>query len=203
MKKIFEKRLLAILLICLLIVTVSCRREQHPYDPDVHDPPPGEPPPHEPPPPDPNQPGNPPPQQPQQPQQPAPQQPGNQPQQKFQGDCGSNWRVDMALTDIYADNQPHGQVFVRITNHGPCTLSKVKSDFDCFIGIENHTNKTFSNDQITVWTELNMKPGETQTFPTGYNIDTSTFRYNFVCIFSAGGINELNPNNNQLNKDIK
>jgi len=212
MKRIF---LLSIILIFISILFAACAQpplheEPMPFDPDMppgEEPPPGEPPPGEPPPGEPPH-NEPPPGQPQQPQPANPQpQPANpqpqQPQNQPQGQCQSNWHVDLAVTDIFADNQPIGEVFVRVTNHGPCTMSNINSTFDLLISLKNHTNNTYSNDTKEVYVIYNMAPGETQTFPTGYQIDTGTYNYSVVCYLGTGGMNDPNKNNDQLKEQIQ
>ena len=178
--------------------------EPHPFDPDV-DPPPGQPQPSQPQPANPQQgqpqPANPQPANPQpgqpQPSQPQPAQP-NQPQ----GQCQTNWHTDIAVTDIFADNQPKGEVFVRVTNHGPCAMHNINDTLDLFIGIENHTNNQYSNDQKETYFIYNIAPGETQTIATGYQIDTGTYRYSILCSISGSAYNDPNLNDNQLKEQI-
>ncbi len=116
---------------------------------------------------------------------------------------GEDWTTDVAVTDIYPGNQPHGQFHVRVTNHGPGTLNKVKVDLLCgFDSMDKNTNKVGPSDQVEFSVTLGMRPGETQSFPTGLDLDTSVFEYNVGCeVFP--GFNDPDPGNNYYNEEIK
>jgi hypothetical protein len=174
--------------------------EEHPPEPNSEEPPQPEP---QQPQPEPQQP------QPQQPQpQPQPQQPAPQVQAPTQAPaapankCQSNFETDIAVTDLYAGNLPNGQVHVRITNHGPCTLQNVKDSVYCFIDLTNHSNGKTTFDSKTVNVVYNMAPGTQQTFPTGITLDTNVFKYKVTCNLQPGNFKELNPNNNSHSEQI-
>ena len=154
----------------------------------------GEPMPGEPPPPEPEPP---------QPQQPPPQ--GNPPapgQQQAPDPCQSNFETDIAVTDLYAGNLPNGQVHVRITNHGPCTLQNVKDEVYCFVDVINHSTNKVTYDSATVKVVYDMAPGTTQTFPTGITLDTNVFSYTVKCNLQPGNFHELNSGNNSHTEQI-
>jgi len=183
--------------------------EPHPEDPDWHpeEPMPGEPhpeepgfeehPPEEPMPPEPA-PEEPPPPEPAQPQ---PAQPQNNPPAPA-NQCQSNFSTDIAVTDIFAGNLPNGQVHVRITNHGPCTLNKVKDVVYCFVDKTDHSTNALSYDAKNVNVVYSMAPGVTQTFPTGIELDTNVFNYKVQCNLQPGGFTETNHNNNSFTAQI-
>jgi hypothetical protein len=108
---------------------------------------------------------------------------------------GENWTTDVALTDIYAGNQPHGQIHARITNHGPGTLNNVKVEVLCGYDSSHKSNGAIANsEQVNKTVKLNLKPGEQYSFPTGLKIDTNTFAYGVGCqVFP--GFNDPNPGN--------
>ena len=178
--------------------------EEHPpeeppmEEPPMEEPPPDEPPPGEPPPEPPPEPQQSQSQQSQsqqsQPQNPAPNPPTNQ--------CKSNFETDIAVTDLYAGNLPHGQVHVRITNHGPCTLQNVKDSGYCVIDQTNHSTNKVSYDAKTVSVVYNMAPGKQQTFPTGISLDTNIFNYKVSCNLQPANFKELNSNNNSYTENI-
>ena len=170
-------------------------------EPPLEEPPMEEPPMEEPPPQEPQpEPPQPQPQTQQQPQT----QPQQQPQQQNQSTniCQSNFQTDIAVTDIYAGNLPNGQVHVRITNHGPCTLNNVKDQVYCFIDLTNHSNGKVSYDAKTVNVTYNMASGVQQTFPTGITLDTNVYNYKVTCNLQPGSFQELNANNNSYTENI-
>lgn len=168
------------------IVVGGMPGEEPPPEPN-----PGEPPPPEPEPPQP-QPEQAPPQV--NPPTPVPQAPANQ--------CQSNFETDIAITDLYAGNLPNGQVHMRITNHGPCTLQNVKDEVYCFVDLTNHSTNKVTYDSATVKVVYNMAPGTQQTFPTGITLDTNVFKYKVTCNLQPGNFKEINSSNNSHTEQI-
>ena len=116
---------------------------------------------------------------------------------------GENWTTDVAVTDIYAGNQPHGQIHARITNHGPGTLNNVKVEVLCgYESTDKSTGQLAGGEQVTKTVKLNLKPGETYSFPTGLKIDTNTFSYGGGCQVH-GGFNDPNPGNDYYWEEVK
>jgi len=149
-------------------------------------------------------PGEPPPPEPEPPQ-PEPQQqppPQGNPPAPAPNQCQSNFETDIAVTDLYAGNLPNGQVHVRITNHGPCTLQNVKDEVYCFVDQTNHSTNKVSYDSKTVKVVYDMAPGTQQTFPTGITLDTNVFNYEVTCNLQPGNFHELNPGNNSHTEKI-
>lgn len=98
--------------------------------------------------------------------------------------------ADVAVTDIFPGNQPHGQFHVRITNHGPGTLNNVQADIFCGYDSQDvNTGMMGPKDQKHISVTLNLNPGQTQEFPTGLSLDTSVYEYQV-------GFNDPNPSNN-------
>jgi len=166
--------------------------EHPPEEPMEGEEPPPEPQPGEPPPPEPEPPQPQPQKQP--PSQVNPPAPANK--------CQSNFETDIAVTDLYAGNLPNGQVHVRITNHGPCTLQNVKDEVYCFVDLTNHSTNKVTYDSKTVKVVYNMAPGTQQTFPTGITLDTNVFNYKVTCNLQPGNFHELNPGNNSHTEQI-
>ena len=128
--------------------------------------------------------------------------PEEQPQQPQQP-SGGQFSADIAVTDIYPGKQPYGQFHVRITNNGPGTLSKVKVNVDCSSERSDKNNGQLSsggNAKFDV--TLNMKPGETKSFPTTLKLDTTVFDYLVGCeVFP--GFNDPNQGNNVYSETLK
>lgn len=112
------------------------------------------------------------------------------------GNQGGQFTADLAVTDIFAGNQPHGQFFVRITNHGPGNLSNVNVQVSCSSERSDKSNGNLSsggNRNFSV--NLNMGPGQTREFATGLTLDTNVFDYLVGCEVQPG-FNDPNPGNN-------
>lgn len=162
--------------------------EPMPGEPMHEEPMPDEPPPPgEEPPPEPGS-GEPP------PPQPAPQQPS--------GGGGGPFTTDVAVTDIYPGNKPHGQFHVRITNNGPGTLNKVTGPVVCAYDRTDKNSGAKSYQSATTSVTLSMKPGETMSFPTTLSLDTNVFEYRIACEVLPN-FNDPNPGNNVYNEWIK
>jgi hypothetical protein len=125
-------------------------------------------------------------------------QPQPQPQNPPSNQCQSNFETDIAVTDIYTDNLPHGQVHIRITNHGPCTLQNVKDDIYCFLDKTDQKTNQVSYDSVTVSVVYNISLGGQETYPTGINLDTNTYDYKVTCNLQPGNFNELDSSNNSF-----
>jgi hypothetical protein len=90
--------------------------------------------------------------------------------------------ADLAVTDIYPGKQPYGQFHVRITNNGPDTLNKVKVGVTCSSDrTDLKTGKVSFGGKVDFDLNMSMKPGETQAFPTGLELDTKVYEYMIGC----------------------
>ena len=111
--------------------------------------------------------------------------------------------ADVAVTDIYPGNQPHGQFHVRITNHGPGTIHNVHADIFCgYDSQDAATGKMGPKQQRQFGVTLNLNPGQTQSFATGLNLDTSVYEYHVGCEIKVG-FNDTNGGNNFFSKHIQ
>ena len=108
--------------------------------------------------------------------------------------------ADVAVTDIYPGNQPHGQFWVRITNHGPGTLHNVQVNVWCGYNSQDvNTGKAGPSQQKSFGVTLNLSPGQTGEFATGLSLDTNVFTYNVACQVNVG-FNDPNGGNNYYNE---
>lgn len=106
------------------------------------------------------------------------------------------WHTDIAITDIYPGNKPHGQFFFRITNHGPGTMVNVQVRVHCYADrLDKKTLSWAPRVQNTVTMNVNLRPGETQAFASGVSLDTNTFAYGVECKIQPAQW-EDNPMNN-------
>ncbi len=91
--------------------------------------------------------------------------------------------ADLAVTDLFAASLPSGDVYCRITNHGPDALQNATVGLNTKATIHTYnpndpTTSAHSSSAITV----SLQPGETGVFHTGIGItDSSQYWYEFSC----------------------
>jgi len=116
------------------------------------------------------------------------------------GALPAGFNADVAVTDIYPDGRPHGQFHMRITNHGPHALRNVPVRVHSSAARTDKNNGQKSSGGDTKRTVvLNLRPGQTQTFPTGINLDTNVFRYRVDCRVNPR-FPDQHPGNNHRTK---
>lgn len=147
------------------------------------------------PPPEPTQP-------PPQPTEPPPQatQPPPQPTQPPPAPSGA----DVHPTDLYADSQPQGVMWVRVTNDGPGTLTNKKVEIG---GSYQRSTLTYppsahgSSILPKVFT-VNLAPGQTQNINLGWQIDASQYYYDFTVTVTAKDFTDPNSGNNSYSEGV-
>jgi Carboxypeptidase regulatory-like domain len=113
--------------------------------------------------------------------------------------------ADIAVTDLFPDNQPQGAMWARITNNGPDTLSGEQVSV---IVVEHRFTLTDPSveehftDLPTQYT-LNLAPGQTQAVNLGIQIDTSSYRYDFTVQASAVGFVDAASGNNTYQESVE
>jgi hypothetical protein len=90
---------------------------------------------------------------------------------------------DLAVTDLYPDNQPSGILWAQVVNNGPDTIDHVPISLSC--GYER-TNKTSCNkdtlNPIVIPVNLALfQPGDKVFVNTGIGLDTGTYWYRATC----------------------
>jgi len=92
-------------------------------------------------------------------------------------------RADLAVTDIFPENLPHGDLKARITNHGPTPLTAYPAELFCHAhGVswggpaQGEEDRQEHKDVI-----LSLGPGNTDEFETGITIDANQYQYEVVC----------------------
>ena len=113
--------------------------------------------------------------------------------------------ADVTPTDLYPDNQPHGDMWVRITNNGPDTLANNKvsitlSQSKSTLAVPPVVDS--STGPATEYT-LNLAPGQTQTINLGAQIDTSQYRYDFTVTATAQDFTDPNTGNNTYKESLE
>jgi len=112
--------------------------------------------------------------------------------------------ADIAVTDLFPDNQPRGVMWARITNNGPDTLSGEQVSV---VVVEHRFTLTAPSteehftDLPTQYT-LNLAPGQTQAVNLGIQIDTSRYRYDFTVQVSAVGFVDAASGNNTYQESV-
>jgi hypothetical protein len=112
--------------------------------------------------------------------------------------------ADVVPTDLFADNQPQGVMWVRITNNGPDL-------------VDNNVTITLSQSRSTLTVPpvvdtsvappiehlMYGKPGETFTFSLAWPIDTSHYRYDFTVTVTPVGFTDPNMGNNTYTESVE
>jgi uncharacterized cupredoxin-like copper-binding protein len=103
--------------------------------------------------------------------------------------------ADLAVTDIFPDNLPQGEVYCRITNNGPDALQNATVELET--DVVNFTDPS----QLLVYSHttsltVTLQPGETREFDTGLNVDTTNNRRYSVSCEITSVLLDPNPGNN-------
>lgn len=111
--------------------------------------------------------------------------------------------VDLAVTDLYADNLPKGKIHVRITNHGPATLTNAKAELKCGnVGTPLGNQPAWSHVESPKDITLNLQPGQTVTMQTNMTVDTTQYKYDAWCAVWPKEHTDPNQNNNKYSETI-
>jgi hypothetical protein len=115
--------------------------------------------------------------------------------------------ADLAVTDLYADKLPKGTVWVRVTNHGPATLTNAQIEMKC----NNYGNplggqKPWQHIEAPWLQTVSLKPGQTATFHTKMTVDANQYQYNVTCAVSSPSkgatFSDPNGSNNNYSESI-
>jgi hypothetical protein len=111
--------------------------------------------------------------------------------------------ADVRPSDLYADKQPHGTVWVRITNDGPGTLTNKKVEINGWgtAYLRTTAGGASVSYPATDFT-LNLAPGQTQTINLGWQIDTSLYKYDLNVIVKVKDFTDPNSSNNGYAESI-
>ena len=109
--------------------------------------------------------------------------------------------TDLAITDIYPGNLPHGNLFVRITNHGPTVLMAAPVELTCEARGHRWANQPGEDNKAnTVSLVVQLNPGQTTNENTGIPIDVNLYEYEVECFFDSPLDNT--PHNNNFSEVI-
>jgi len=113
--------------------------------------------------------------------------------------------ADIAVTDLYPDNQPSGTLWARITNNGPDSLLSAGIQLSCFA--TRHRTAFCDTDTLgpLIAEGINTSdPGQTTTINAAMGLDTSTYWYEATCIVQPlkGSYSDPNPVNDSYTEII-
>lgn len=109
--------------------------------------------------------------------------PPGEPPPEAEPSQGEDPRADLAVTDIFPDNLPHGKFYARITNNGPDTLNNQNAEFHCLGTGVSWGGAEFGVEHIdnTKEISLNLAPGQTESFDTDLKLDANLYQYEMIC----------------------
>jgi Carboxypeptidase regulatory-like domain len=110
----------------------------------------------------------------------------------------SGTRTDMAVTDLFPDNQPSGTLWARITNNGPGSLVSAGIQLSCEAARYRRAYCERVELGPLIAEGMNTSdPGQTTTANTAMGLDTSTYWYQATCSVQPlkGSYSDPNPVN--------
>ncbi len=90
-------------------------------------------------------------------------------------------QADLAVTDIFPQSLPTGEVYTRITNNGPDSLVNAPLHFSCSYTATNTMGQTSTKVNPLNTTTVSLKPGETKEFDAQIWVDTLCAMYEVKC----------------------
>ncbi len=103
-----------------------------------------------------------------------------------------NQDTDLAVTDIFLDRLRNGQLWVRITNHGPNTVSGRAAELIVVV----------DGGGLLVGCHLQVHPGQTRTLNTGIVVDASQRTRDITVTVRVPGMRDLRPSNNTYRERV-
>jgi hypothetical protein len=89
--------------------------------------------------------------------------------------------ADLALTDIFPQSLPDGELYVRITNNGPDSLVNAPAHLKCSYTATRSTGQTWTKANPLSLITVSLKPGETKEFDALLQVATSCSEYDVEC----------------------
>lgn len=132
---------------------------------------------------------------------PQPTQPGPQPTTPAQPPSGA----DVRPSDLYLSNQPQGNVWVRVVNNGPATLTNKKVRIS---GSVTRSTKTIpptasGHNILPQDYTVNLAPGQQQNINLGYQVDLNQYNYDFTATVAAVDFTDTNTGNNTYSESFQ
>ncbi len=113
--------------------------------------------------------------------------------------------VDIRPTDLYADGEPHGVMWVRIVNNGPGTLTNKKVQISgsetrsTLAAIPSAQGQNIPPQEYSLPT---LAPGQQATINLGWPINTSQYYYQFTVNVAPKGFTDPNTGNNSYTEGV-
>jgi hypothetical protein len=113
--------------------------------------------------------------------------------------------ADVWPSDLYPDNQPQGNIWVRVFNNGPAAVTNKKVRIS---GSQTRSTKTSPpsasgyNIAATEYT-INLAPGQQQNLNLGWQVDLSQYNYDFTVTVEAVGFTDPNLGNNTYEESFQ
>ena len=94
--------------------------------------------------------------------------------------------TDLALTDIFLDRRHNGNLWVRVTNHGPHPVFGAHAELIVVV----------DGGGLVTGCQLHVAPGQTMTINTGIVVDASQRSRDVTVTVRVPGMRDLRPSNN-------
>jgi hypothetical protein len=111
--------------------------------------------------------------------------------------------ADLAITNLWLQNSPQGNVFADLTNHGPDPLTNLGVTLDCWTCATpkggGPTICTLSNPRTI---NVTLNPGQMAAFDSQVNINITNHVHDVTCTISAP-INDPGPGNNNRTRTFQ
>jgi hypothetical protein len=108
------------------------------------------------------------------------------------GNPESAWQTDLAVTDIFLDRLKNGNLWVRITNHGPRAIHGRQAELIVVI----------DGGGLLLNFNLSVVPGQTRTLNTGLVVDASKRTRDITVTVRVPGMRDLRPGNNTYRERV-
>jgi len=98
----------------------------------------------------------------------------------------ANGDTDLAVTDIFLDRLRNGNLWVRVTNHGPRVVQGRTAELIVVV----------DGGGLLISGKVSVRPGQTQTINTGIVVDASQRSRDITVTVRVPGMRDLRPSNN-------
>ncbi len=111
--------------------------------------------------------------------------------------------TDLAVTAIYANTLPKGEIFLNVTNNGPNSLNSVTLGTACWGSRTEYATGAKEEIQMNIqWNTVSLSQGETKSFLGGITVDTSKYWYLIACRARSLDVADPHPSNDTINEYI-
>ncbi len=115
---------------------------------------------------------------------------------------GGNFNADFAITDLYITKNVNGEVYARVTNHGPGNAANTNFELECSATETPYVAGAMSI-YVIPWTvpvkNASLSPGQTKEYKINYQVDTTSQKYTVDCTVNVSW-DDGNKGNNSYNE---